>query len=338
MKNYSPNSILPILIKRQPKGKIKLPTKNSKVGFLFSTKDRADFSVRSLRTMDTEKGFDIVWIDGSDTEKGKELPDNYKFRCARLKEAHLNIRGGPEKAAKFGLERLLDLGYDYCGSLENDNLFKPGWFRLLLNTFKYASGEGISAGAATVRNYNSRVLEFRKRYTINWNMGAGMVLFTRKAAEIILDNYPKGRWSLISRKLTRFYGENFGIDISANEEWKGLFKGHIIKEARFSPDWGFAMHLYENGLSSVGSIPNFVKDIGSDVKNQLHTRYVSKKDSGRGLTFPPISKSSLIRLSLSEPLLHTSLKSFEKTGILEWRRKRVLKNVKNSTSPGLKLG
>lgn len=324
MNETKKDSILPKLLARQSKNSVKVPSRNSKIGFAFSTKNRVELSRRTLKTLDTEKGFDILWLDGSDTEEGKRFPSEYVFKKARLKDICFGVTGGPDRCIQFGLEKLLDMGYDYCGLIENDLLFKPGWFNALIKTYSYAAREGLVVGSATVRSYNSRVIEYRKNYSINWNTGAGMVLFSRKGAEIVLDNYPedlKKRLPIITRKLIKFYGENFGIDISSNDEWKGAFEGHLIHEMRLGPDHTYEKALYEHGLSTIGSIPNFVIDTGVDVKRILHTRYVNRKDSGRGLIFPKMSSSYLAWVTLTEPILYPTIETLRRLGVLKYRKR-----------------
>jgi hypothetical protein len=292
----TPKSIIEVLIKNQKEkgAKISIPKETDRIGFVFSTKDRVDFSLCSLSSLDQEKGFDVIWVDGSDTKEGKELPYKYKFKNANLVEIHSEIKGGPDRAIKYGLKRLLDLGYDYCGLIENDIVFQPGWFKKLIELFSLAAKDGLAVGAATVRNYNSRVIEYREKYTINWNIGAGMILFTRRAAELILDKYDL--LPTVGLRICRFYGELFGVDLRKNREpcSNPLGIGYLL-----SCDFSYDMVLYKNGLASVGSIPSLVFDLGFDAKKH-GLSYVSEKDSNLGILLPPISKSQFKKLILIE--------------------------------------
>lgn len=295
-KNIIPRSIINILIKDQKikDSKILIPKETDRVGFIFSTKDRVDFSLRSLPTIDQERGFDIIWVNGSDTKEGRELPYKYKFKNANLKEVHQNIKGGPDAAIRYGLRRLLDLGYDYCGLIENDIVFQPGWFKKLIELFSLAAKDGLVVGAATVRNYDSRVIEYCKKYTINWNIGAGMVLFTRRAAKLILDQYDT--LPTVGLRICRFYGELFGIDLRKNREPCGnpLGIGYLL-----SSDFSYDMVLYKNGLASIGYIPSLVSDLGVNVE-KCGLSYVSEKESNLGVLHPEISKILLKELMIIE--------------------------------------
>jgi hypothetical protein len=284
---------------REKGSAICLPDARSRIGFVFSSKERVDFSRRTLAALDCEKGFDLVWVDGSDNLEARELPRVYPFRNARLAEIHLDVRGGPDRAICYGLRRLLDLGYDYCGLIENDVVLAPGWFAKLLELFELASHDGLAVGAATVRSYESRVLEYRAGYTINWCVGAGMVLFSRSAAQLVLEYYSATR----ARKLYRFYAERFGVSLRAVPD---LWHGH--PDSTCSPDWVYAMELYKHGLSSVGSIPNMAEDLQFEVQKALLTRYVTVDKDSSGIPHPLVSDPGLQWLRCTEPFFSGVLK------------------------------
>ena len=58
---------------------MKTITNAPRVAFLFTTKDRPDLTLRSLRSIELCRGFDLIWIDGSTSPAGKEFP---AFRAA----------------------------------------------------------------------------------------------------------------------------------------------------------------------------------------------------------------------------------------------------------------
>lgn len=282
-------------IQRDKGLQIRVPKSGDRIGFAFSTKDRVSFTLRSLASIDSETGFDIIWIDGSDTEEGKELPNKHRFRNARLSEVHLDVRGGADAAICYGLRRLLDLGYDYCGLIENDVVFKPGWFGRLLELFHLAGEEGLVVGAATVRNYEGRVIEYRPKYTINWNIGAGMVLFTRPAVRVILDQYEN--LLTTARMLRRFYAETLGVDLRRAPQ---LFLGRI--DRRLSGDDVYDLMLFREGMISVGTIPSLAYDLEFDVWEHYQDRYVTSEKSGVGVARPFVPRSSLYANRLIDPI------------------------------------
>lgn len=265
----------------------------NKIGFIFSTKDRVDFSLKCLPTIDSEKGFDLIWVDGSATKEGQELPDKYKFKNINLAGVFKNIGGGPDAAIQFGLKKLLDMGYDYCGLVENDILFKPGWFLGLINILKLAQKDGLSVGAATVRTYESRVLEYKENYALMWNIGAGMILFTREAARHILCNYSKLK--NVNYDICYFFAKSFGVNLAKGIEPCQLPVGYLT-----SADFSYDMLLYKKGFVSIGTIPSWVEEeLGVNVKKRGFA-YVSKDKSGTGIAKPKVSKISLFFLFLTK--------------------------------------
>jgi hypothetical protein len=265
-----------------------------RVGFSLSTKDRPDFTRRTLASVDIEPGFDIVWADGSDEDEGRALPHQYRFRHARLVEAHGDVRGGPNNAIQFGLRRLLELGYDYVGLLENDLELEPGWFGRLMGLFDIAAGEGLAVGAATVRSYTSRVLAYERGYSINWSIGAGLVLFTREAAQIILDGY--AGTPTTARAIRRFYGDLTGVDLRRSWElWFGR------PDRRLSTDWGYDMLLYRHGFASVASIPNLTLDLEYDTVEERWAPYVTAEVDGQGSPWPAFRALNRSLMTFQEP-------------------------------------
>ncbi len=237
----------------------------ARVGFVFSTKDRTELSERSLASVDLEGGFDLIWVDGSKTPEGKALPYSVKLNNAILAEVHSGVTGGPDAAIRYGLNRLLELGYDYCGLIENDIEFKPGWFRSLMNLFHLGELDGIKVGGATARSIGSRVLLNRPNYSFTWNAGAGMLLLTKEAARLILLDYGNHRAS----EMAAFYRDKFGIDISGTWE---MYMG--LEDRVHGCDWWFAPQLYEHGLACLSTVPSLASNMDIDLEAWLRTRYV----------------------------------------------------------------
>jgi hypothetical protein len=269
------------------------------VGFAFSSKDRVNFTVPTLASIDAEGDFDIIWVDGSDTPEGKQLPNDSKFKNARLVEVHTDVRGGPDRAICFGLQRLLDLGYDFCGLMENDMVLQPGWYRTLLGLFALAASDGIVCGAATVRGYQSRVMEYRKGYFLCWCIGAGMVLFSRPAAQLIVDRYSTLRAR--ARVIYRFYAEVFGLDLRGLWDlWYGA-PDHLL-----GMDWGYSPLLYEHGFASIGSIPSMMRDLEFDPRGILRTDYVSADKDNTGVACRQAPPGHLLWMRLTDPFFEAA--------------------------------
>jgi len=268
-----------------------------RVAFVFSTKDRVHFTLRSLRSVDVDDRFDLIWIDGSDTPEGQMLPHTYPFQRCRVAEVHF-LKGGPDRAIRFGLERLLALGYDFCGLIENDVELDGGWFDRLMKLFSDAKDDGFDAGAATVRNVKSRVLFFRPTYTVNWVVGAGMVLFTRQAAKIILATYG----SVGSKSVAHYFRKKFSVDLK--DRWE-LWMDRDNRS--LGCDWTYAMRLCAHGLLSVGSIPSMAKNLDMDMEKDLRTIFVTRCEPATELRLPRIRLGSRIRLLLCDDALPVQL-------------------------------
>jgi len=255
------------------------PCSRDRIGFALSSKDRVSLTCQTLEALDAEGGFDIIWNDGSDAPEARALPKNFHFRNAHLAEVNYDVRGGPDRSICFGLERLLHLGYDYVGLIENDVAVQPGWFQRLMNLFELAAADGIVCGAATVRSYGSRVIEHRSGYSINWGTGAGMILFSRPAAEVILRQYSKLQMSTAS--ITRFYSRLFCLDLNLSTRDSA---GRVVEnDAWLTLDWGYTPMLYMHGYTSVGSIPSLARDLQFPPGHYLLNDYVRLQHDNAGL-------------------------------------------------------
>ncbi len=281
-------AILDVLrsLQKRNRTKPRRPRSGDRIGFSFSTKDRYLFTLQTLQSLDTERGFDLIWNDGS-TEPGvPALARNYKFRNARLVERNDGVTGGAEAAVCFGLSRLLELGYDYLGLIENDILFRPGWFGALKNVFSLGAADGIACGSATARSFESHVLEYRSGYGVQSDIGAGMVLFSRPAAEIIMDRYSHpASLQMTTHSWQKFYAEVFGVDLRA---FAPFWAYPPDKAVPCTLDWGYTPSLYLRGYASLSTIPSYASDLEFDVATFFHTNYVGAEKNNAGIAYPRI--------------------------------------------------
>ncbi|HLJ24468.1 MAG TPA: hypothetical protein VKT71_10215 [Candidatus Acidoferrales bacterium] len=281
-------AILDILrsLQKRNKTRPRAPKPGDRFGFSFSTRNRYFFTLQTLQSLDTEGGFDLIWNDGS-TEPGvPALAKNYKFKNARLVEANFGVTGGPERAVCFGLSRLLELGYDYAGLIENDILFRPGWFRALRKLFSQGAEEGIVCGSATARSFESHALEYRAGYSVQSDTGAGMVLFSRAAAEIIMQLYANpSSLQMTTHSWQKFYADLFGLDLRNFSPFWALPKDRPVP---CTLDWGYTPSLYLNGYASLSTIPSYASDLEFDVESFFHTRYVGPEKNNSGVNYPRV--------------------------------------------------
>ncbi|HWZ54660.1 MAG TPA: hypothetical protein VNZ63_01235 [Verrucomicrobiae bacterium] len=304
-----PSEIVEIIRALQKQNGIKpgVPKRGDRIGFSFSSKDRYFFTLQALESLDTEGGFDLIWNDGSAEAAVPALAANYKFRNARLVEINRGVTGGAERAVCFGLSRLLELGYDYVGLIENDILFRAGWFRRLMEVFSRGAAEGIACGSATARSFESHVLEYRNGYAVQADIGAGMVLFSRAAAEIIMELYANpSSLQMTTHSWQKFHADLFGLDL------RSFAPFWAYPPAQAFPctlDWGYTPSLYLNGYASLSTIPSYATDLEFDVEKFFHTRYVSEEKNNTGVAYPRVA--SVVRATVGgrSSRLDTSLKA-----------------------------
>ncbi|HEY4906496.1 MAG TPA: hypothetical protein VIH74_03535 [Candidatus Acidoferrum sp.] len=262
-------------------------TPDSKVGFALSTRDRFVYTMRTIKSLDADGEFDLIWNDGSEHNEVSELSRYFTFRNARLAELNYGVKGGADAAIRFGLRRLIELGYDFIGLIENDLLLAPGWFDAMRAAFDAAVEDNICVGAVSALGYQSRVLEYRKNYSIDWARGAALALFTREAAQLLLESY--SRLEMTSQQIRGFYAEYFGVALHV-PEWA---VGGRWMDGPMTLDWGYAPLLYANGYASVGTIPSLARDLEFDVRTVLRTDYVRTEQNASGLAHPTIDPANI---------------------------------------------
>ena len=276
-------------LQKRNKTKPRVPKRGDRIGFSFSTKDRYLFTLQSLQNLDTEGGYDLIWNDGSNETGVPALARNYKFQNAKLVEVNYGVTGGAERAVCFGLSRLLELGYDYVGLIENDIVFRPGWFRALMKLFSLGAADGIVCGSATARSFESHVLEYRSGYGVQCDTGAGMVLFSRAAAEIIMDLYSNpSSLQMTTHSWQKFYADLFGLDLRTFSPFWAFPPDRAFP---CTLDWGYAPSLYLNGYASLSTIPSYATDLEFDVETFFHTKYVGAEKNNAGVAYPRIQNS-----------------------------------------------
>jgi hypothetical protein len=113
-----------------------------------------------------------------------------------------------------------------------------------MELFERGSKDGLKVGAVSARNYADRVLIQRDGYSINHNLGAGMQIFTREAAELILQQYRTGMTS----ENRRTFSLLSGIDIGGFWAFRG--SDHMVVA-----DWTWDHMLAKRGMCSLALTP-----------------------------------------------------------------------------------
>lgn len=227
-----------------------------KIGIAFSTKNRTDLTRQSLARIMPYKSdsFHIHWMDGSTTDEGKQLLYEEGHPVTMI---HEHVVGGPDVAIVYSLTTLLQSAenYTHIALLENDVLVDADWYEPTLALFD--NQEGLPIGAVTARSFEDRVCIQRDGYCVLHNAGAGMILFTREAAQIVLNNYRTGWWP----ENRAVFSQLSGIDI-------GKFAAFGFNEQMTTADWSFDTILAAHGLATVALTPSKAKMIGQDIAEQ----------------------------------------------------------------------
>ena len=233
-----------------------------KLALALLTKDHPELTKCSIEPLLQPDKLDLFWIDGSVTEDGRGLPFNLDGYSAKL--VIQDVRGGPDVAIVYALTQMLIAGcdsnigpYTHVGIIEQDVLLHKNWLGPTTALFERGASDGLEVGAVSARCYEDRILVQRDGYALCHNLGAGMIIFTREAARIILDNYRTG-WSTDNRLI---FCQLSGLDIGA---W-WAFRG---SENPITADWNFDAVLARHGLASLALTPSLATMLDQDIAAQ----------------------------------------------------------------------
>jgi len=211
-----------------------------KLGLVYSTKNQLELTQRTLPRVSGYTGkYDLHWVDGSTDSAALAYLEASK---GEVYQVHRNIRGGADSAIAFKLTELLKLPYTHIGIIENDVLLDEDWFEPTMALFEKGKADGLEVGAVSARSYTDRVLIQRDGWAVMHNIGAGFIIFTREAAEIVLRSfrttwYPSNRW---------LFAQLSGIDLNT---WIGFREWTTT-------DWGWEAQLARHGLASLALTPS----------------------------------------------------------------------------------
>lgn len=191
----------------------------------------------------------LFWSDGS-TEF--DALNYFEVERENTTRSYAGVRGGPDAGIVHSLTRLLEHPeYTHVGLVEADVLLDEYWFRPTLDLFKKGEAAGLHVGAVSARTYVDRILLQRDGYAVLHNAGAGMIIFTREAAEIVLRSF-RTPWWPSNRYL---FAQLSGIDLATYAAFGG-------REQFLCSDWGFEAQLARHGLATLGLTPAKCSMIG----------------------------------------------------------------------------
>ena len=213
----------------------------NRIAIAFSSKDRPELTRRTIEPLLQPDKFDLLWMDGSKTDEGLKFFQGFDSTGV----TKVGMYGGSCRYIVAALTQMLaNPGYDYVGLVENDVLLDPDWFEPTMALFGSGDAAGLCVGAVSARNYEDRVLIQRDGCSINHNLGAGQIIFTREAAELILQQYRTG----MSSENRRVFSIVSGVDIAGFWAFRG--SDHML-----TADWAWEQQLLKQGLCSLALMP-----------------------------------------------------------------------------------
>lgn len=222
-----------------------------KLALAYSTKDSVELTKQTIMpVIDCTSVAAIYWVDGSSTPEGQRLAADY--RASKFSYS-AGIIGGADAAIVYKLSKLLNAPnkYAYIGLIENDVLLDEDWFAPTMALFAEGKRDGLEVGAVSPRSYADRILIQRDGYAVMHNLGAGVVIFTREAAEIVLRTMRTCWWP----DSVKLFAQLSGIDLRTYAAFRG-------NEQFTSTDWLWDTMLAKHGLASLALTPAKVQMIG----------------------------------------------------------------------------
>ena len=214
----------------------------------YSTKDQVELTKQTFPVLRDGK-HDLFWCDGSTTQAGIDFVANNAEYATYY---DVDVNGGADAAIAWKLTKLLEAkNYTHIGLIENDVLLDPDWLELTLALFEKGAADGLRVGAVSARSYEDRVLIQRDEYAVMLNVGAGMIIMTRDAAQIVLDTFRTAYWPT-TRKV---FAQLSGIDVATFACFRG-------QEQMTTTDWQFEAQLARMGYATLALTPSKASMIG----------------------------------------------------------------------------
>jgi hypothetical protein len=224
-----------------------------KLVIAYSSKDEVENTRQTLPRIKLPDHGELIWCDGSATAEGRLVPKQFSH-FANI------VTGGADVAIAWKLSKALSnkpsqyTPYSHIMLIENDVLLDEDWFEPTMALFEKGRADGLEVGAVSPRSFVDRVLVQRDGYACMHNLGAGVVIFTREAAEIVLRSFRTHWW----QNNVRLFAQLSGIDLRTyafargNEQW-------------VTTDWGWDAQLAAHGLASLALTPAKCQMIGQKI-------------------------------------------------------------------------
>ena len=208
-------------------------------------------SIKPLLEGARQNLYHLFVVDGSTSEANEDKIWHLAYPTGHM---IANVRGGAGAAIVYALTMMLnhEENYDYVGLVESDVFLGDGWLDCL-GLFERGREEGLAVGAVSARAYEDRTLFQRDGYAVMHNLGAGMIVFTREAARLVLDNF-RTAWSTDNR---RIFAQLSGVDI-------GSYWAFRMNEHNLTADFHWEPVLASHGLAALALTPSPVEMIGQN--------------------------------------------------------------------------
>lgn len=222
-----------------------------KLALAFSSKDQVELTAQTFPIL-RDGQHALFWCDGSTTEEGQAFFNQFK---GLMTGASGNLQGGADAAIAWKLSVMLDAPqkFTHTGLIENDVLLDPDWLEPTMALFEKGKADGLEVGAVSPRSYVDRILIQRPGYAVMHNIGAGAIVFTREAAQIVLRSFRTNWWP----DNVRLFAQISGIDLRTYAAFRG-------QEQWVTTDWGFEAVLARHGLASLALTPAKCRMIGQN--------------------------------------------------------------------------
>lgn len=223
-----------------------------RLAIAYSTRDQVELTEQTLpRIMHDD--IDMYWCDGSRTDAGIRFFEQHPHGARMLSSAR--IYGGADAAIAWKLSTMLRSRaiYTHIGLLENDVLLDEDWFEPTMALFEKGRADGLEVGAVSPRSYVDRVLIQRDNYAVMHNIGAGAIIFTREAAEHVLQSFRTHWWP----DNVRLFAQLSGIDLRTYAAFRG-------NEQAVTTDWGWEAQLARHGFASLALTPAKCQMLGQN--------------------------------------------------------------------------
>lgn len=265
-----------------------------KIAIAFSTKDRVELSRKSVRPLLQPDKFKLFVCDGSRTQQGIDFAERLEEKDFAVFKG---VRGGSGAAIVFALTEMLKHDYAYVGLVENDCLLPKNWFAPTMALFEQGKADGLTVGAVSARCYEDRILIQRDGYAVMHNLGAGMVIFSRAAAELVLNTY-RTQWTTENRMTF--------VQVSCSDIGRyWAFKG---SEHWLCADWRWDAVLAAHGYASLSLTPSHVEMIGQVPPLEQQGLAIARKpvDGLRGEEVFGFYRNRMAQIRSGERVIKTS--------------------------------